>query len=741
MKNPHCPAVRTMVLFCIVLFLNSCSKDTDLLTKGVLTNANKNGVAIENYVINDNFDVPANSSVILDVLANDEFPNLENVIITETSSPKNGTVVINEDYTITYTSHNAIESTGIETAPAPEVAQNPSGTASQEIEQPAQNETPQVVEPSVEPDPVIEPAPVVEPAPTPAPVIETPEPEVTPEPEPAPVVQEQPQVPSTTESSTSSGASDNFTYTTEVQNEDGTTTTETGNVTINGNGEVSANVDGNSRFVTTSGSAGNDGKSESSAWSLAHAVKNAQPGQTVFVKKGVYRENDVLSFTTNGSSSNRIIFMGYNNSPGDIVSESYSSFDYGNSLSGSPFPIIEGNLDRVFFLQSQYVELHNLAVSGASTSPGSSGHYAFEITGNNNVLNNCVFADMGTRGNNVYNGFGIVIRGGDNNQIVNCYGEDVGAEAYSIWDGGTDNLIAYCDFRNDDYNLQTDYQYTTKQNTNGSTTERNVIKNNRAYRYHTGFHIGHGLDNKGGSYNVWENNYLYRLPIEAVLATTHHSTFRNNVLEGDESCEIKISSGAHHNTFDGNFIEVDYTGLVFINQADSSIPDSSVNQVDNGHDNVIINNIFVGGQRPISVGTGARSGASCNNNTIANNIFYGQTHPIMISMDVNGMNLTNNIFSNNPTTVGTWLQHTGGNLGITVKNCNFYNNGFPTPGGSNFSNISTSNPKFVNANANNFALSSDSPLIDAGQSTSYTTSYNGKSRPSGSAFDIGAYEN
>ncbi len=728
-----------MAFSTLILFFNSCSKDSDLLIDGVLNDTKESEVLIETHVVTDRFEVPSNSTVVLDVLENDLFLNPENVIITETSTPKNGTVIINEDYTITYTSHSALDNESLEST---ETEEESNVQVEESItEEPVQEETAveeeTPVEESITEEPVQEETAIEEEAPVQeeAPIEE----EAIVEQQP-PVSEPEVSEPSESEEDTAPGESDSFTYTTQVQEEDGSTSTETGTVIINDNGEFTVTVDANSRFVATNGSSGNDGRSESRPWSLSYAVQNAQPGQTVFIKKGYYHESSILKFKNNGSSNNPIVFVGYNSSPGDIVSEPYSSFDYGDNLNSSNFPIVEGNYDRVFLLESNYVELHNIAVTGTNSSPGSRGHYAFDITGNHNTLNNCVFTDMGTPGNNVYNGFGVIIRGGDHNQIVNCYGEDVGAEAFSIWDGGTHNRIAYCDFRNDDYNLQTDYQFTTKQNSFNNLTADNTIENNRAYRYHTGYHRGHGLNNKGGSNNLWRNNFIYRLPMQVVFATSFDNTFKNNKVEGDESGHIKISSGAHHNTFDGNYVEVDYTGLVFISQYDDAVPDSSVGRVNNGHDNTIINNIFVGGARPLTVGTGSRSGSNCENNTIANNIFYGQRLPLHIEMNVSNMKLINNIFANNTNTVGTWLQHSGGSLDMTVANCNFYNNVHPTPSGSGFSNISTSNPRFANPNDGDFSLNSDSDLIDAGQSTSFSTSFNGKSRPSGNGFDIGAYE-
>lgn len=80
--------------------LLSCSKDSDLLAEYVLKE-DVNDVSI--YVMDDNFSITNGQSTILDVLNNDQFSNLENVTIVNTTTPENGTVIINSNNTLTYT--------------------------------------------------------------------------------------------------------------------------------------------------------------------------------------------------------------------------------------------------------------------------------------------------------------------------------------------------------------------------------------------------------------------------------------------------------------------------------------------------------------------------------------------------------------------------------------------------------------------------------------------------------------
>lgn len=92
-----------VVLLCLILiFQFSCSKDSDLLTDYVLADSLDSKV-IANLVVDDTYQVSLSGSMVLDVLANDTFENEAEVVITETSTPTNGTVAINNDETLTYT--------------------------------------------------------------------------------------------------------------------------------------------------------------------------------------------------------------------------------------------------------------------------------------------------------------------------------------------------------------------------------------------------------------------------------------------------------------------------------------------------------------------------------------------------------------------------------------------------------------------------------------------------------------
>ncbi|SHK59449.1 hypothetical protein SAMN04488007_3329 [Maribacter aquivivus] len=83
------------------LFLFSCSKDADLLSEYVITT---DDTQFENaLLINDSFYMAeGQTTILMDVLNNDNVSSNSNITIIETSSPINGFVTINDDNTLTY---------------------------------------------------------------------------------------------------------------------------------------------------------------------------------------------------------------------------------------------------------------------------------------------------------------------------------------------------------------------------------------------------------------------------------------------------------------------------------------------------------------------------------------------------------------------------------------------------------------------------------------------------------------
>ena len=136
--TPQSPLAMLCLFFSIVTLI-SCSKDSDLLADyvaldpdigtiakfvandtfqiSIISNSeddtfeitvNSGSGGAENSgsggtTVNDTYQTSSSAGIVLDVLANDTFNNIEEVTISETSQPNNGDVVINADNTLTYT--------------------------------------------------------------------------------------------------------------------------------------------------------------------------------------------------------------------------------------------------------------------------------------------------------------------------------------------------------------------------------------------------------------------------------------------------------------------------------------------------------------------------------------------------------------------------------------------------------------------------------------------------------------
>ncbi len=223
MKIASPKVIRLIVPVITFFLLFACSKDTDLLADYVVSDV-QNAEFFTGLVQDDVFFSSKGSSIILDVLANDGFPDPDKVKIVKVSQPSNGSVIINEDKTLTYTPGGELI----------EALEKENGTEQEQSDDmvtsvPTESEMPVVTEPKTEEQP--EPETQTEPGEKEdskntaeldnGPVQEQVSEEKKPKPE---ILQESNQ--------TEQQSEDNFDYKIEVTNEDDTTTQQTGNVKI-----------------------------------------------------------------------------------------------------------------------------------------------------------------------------------------------------------------------------------------------------------------------------------------------------------------------------------------------------------------------------------------------------------------------------------------------------------------------------------------------------------------------------
>ncbi|MRX63767.1 Ig-like domain-containing protein [Maribacter luteus] len=623
--------LKVFLLSIFIVSQISCSKDSDLLTDYVVSET-QNTLDLSALILDDTFIVNSRESITLDVLANDGFENTQNVVITQTSEPLNGSVAINTDNTLTYTPETVAETTS---------------NTTEEIE-------------------------------------------------------------------------DTFTYTTEVVNEDETVSTGTGNVTVTSENKTPISGD-NVYYVTTTGKANNDGKSEATAWSIQHAFASAKAGDVVYIKAGDYVVDNNLT-PNSGTNNNPIKIIGYNTEVGDIISLDEPTITYddyldnGNDLDSSDMPLIrrssiqienDSNRKGMNLGGISYVEIENLqfkwqerAVEGFQHGPGIKvKNIIVAWVGNFNPI------DTWTSGNLTYDpplpsvasggestnqvGRGIDLSGSIGAEIENCLVINAGHTGIVV---GTitslpqtlnatikgcrvysDSQINPCDYYIEAYN---------SQNT--------LVEDCEVYRIKGLVHQGHGIDFKRGSNNTARNCYVQNTWLEVNIAS-HGNTFENITIKGMQdyspnrrSGGVKIYHGSHGNTFkDIEFIDAD--GVLFADVWDVvATPNGSA-----GHDNTFMNcvfrntqvNLYRNSDSPITfeANRGLEAGGF-NDSPVYNNKFINCTFENAAAMfTVNRPNYDNEFidcnFINIPLVYST--RSWGDKLNAIFTNCNFENSQVP----------------------------------------------------------------
>lgn len=251
-------------------------------------------------------------------------------------------------------------------------------------------------------------------------------------------------------------------------------------------------------YVSPSGSGSNNGLSIQTPWSMAKACTTAIAGDRVWCVAGSY--TGAITFTQSGTCEHHIIFQGYTDYPGDqptILTDRANP--YADMPSSSTMPLFTGtnrNTGTCFNLTAvSNVELNNFM--GTAYSIGVSSGSTDTITSSSNKFFNVCFQ---TLGNTVaaYDGKGFLIgnRGttwSDRNTLKSCLVIDCCAEAFDI--AGDDNIIDNCiahDKETVSGNSFMDYYFVTPG-------KRNLFINCKAYRLSTLSGTAHGFTNKGNS--------------------------------------------------------------------------------------------------------------------------------------------------------------------------------------------------------------------------------------------------
>lgn len=169
--------------------------------------------------------------------------------------------------------------------------------------------------------------------------------------------------------------------------------------------------------------------------------------------------------------------------------------------------------------------------------------------------------------------------------------------------------------------------------------------------------------------------------------------------------------------------------------------------LDHGNNVMIRNNIFYNLVHGWAIQRYSTSGVTSDQVYIVNNTF-AFPNPNRTGHIVIGDPLTNSVIANNifyqPLDAGVWFDVGGTTTNVTVAN-NITSSGpvnYGSPAGTTFSNnLNTTDPLLASTSIFNFHLRTGSPAIRAGLNLSYVSNdFDSVSRPSGAAYDIGAFQ-
>lgn len=432
-------------------------------------------------------------------------------------------------------------------------------------------------------------------------------------------------------------------------------------------------------FVTPTGSPDNDGSNDTTeAWELQHALSTAAAGDVVWVKAGIYEGYYVQ--TNNGTEGNLITFIGYTNSPYDIL------FPYknGEPRDGSVYPLISEdreveNVGTGFGLRinGNYVRVKNFHAQYYSQS--------IRLQGANSIFGNLAAFDSGNfTSSSIYNGVGIQITAGcENSLFEDLYSENSAAEGISVY--GSNNIFERPTVWADDTLINPpDYYFTLLGNASHNKINGAYIRRNANL-----FHGGHGLSVKSkegnAQYNVFTNFEIYNTFLEIQFSNAAYNQFINgkviNEWDNGNYGGVNIRNGAHHNLLQK--VEIVNGDIKFNTNTEEAVNGAD----DNVFDRVIVRDSPYGIRFFFYDQT--VPGGSSDNNT-----FYNCTFSNIGTLFEDSRANTNTRFVNcvfDDVENYSFTHGSASSFGVNAEyfNSNFYGLGFAVPEGTDISTFNT----------------------------------------------------
>ncbi|MCG6137756.1 MAG: right-handed parallel beta-helix repeat-containing protein [Nostoc sp. LLA-1] len=404
---------------------------------------------------------------------------------------------------------------------------------------------------------------------------------------------------------------------------------------------------GTTYYVSGSGNDNNNGRSASSAFrTIQKAANLTQPGDTVLIMNGEYKNSNpgqVVHITRSGNANAWITYKAHPGHSPKIKHNAWHGIE----------------IDR----GASYIEINGLEVEGNNANISLDYARSQRYNGGNPLTNgNCITVDGRKNGRSRH----IRIL---NNKVHNCGGGGINIiqSDYITVDGNEAyNNAWYSVYANSGISMWQNW------NSDGNQGYKMIVTNNKTYNNRQNIQwIATGTITDGNgiiiddSRNTQNGSNLGRYRGRTLVA--NNVTYRNG------------GSGIH--TYESDHVDIINNTAVLNNQS----PELSGGQIfaADSSDVKILNNIFY-----------AFPGKRMNGNSRSSNITYDH-----------------NIYAND------------GNIVVQGDN------------------DIIADPQFVNLSNNDFRLKANSPAIDKGTNFSaVTTDIAGNRRPSGTKYDIGAYE-
>jgi hypothetical protein len=701
---------KSSMAFFISLIFISCSKDADLLSEYVINDTDQiSEIAI--LLRNDFVTTQLDKSIIIDVLANDELPDWENVKITSVSTPTNGEVILNDNKTVTYIPEGALNTS------------NATPADSEETTDPEAESTPEPEEESVEDT-------------------FTYTTEVTNDDNTVTVEEAIVTVTVTNTSIATSGENVYYVTVNGNSNNDG----KTENSAWNWSHAINQINAGDILYVKA-------GEYNNFNTSISKNGTSDSPIRIVGYKN---TPGDIDATTQSLLSTDTKGRRGTTRYANDM------EFDFKSEPSSNEMPYFYKtyvkNDPPAFEISGDYVEIHNVIVHGYDI--------AFRLTSSsdNAKIINTIAKEQGNMSigstesshPDRYNGTGYSMNGASNFQILyntNLNSEQNAFQLMGCSSGEMKNNISYS------YNTKNGTDYNFLLSSNGSTpTTGMVIEYNTVYRNPNVAHSGHAFVAKNGAQNnIIKNFEVFNSSIEVNFANVYNNTFENGNIQAsfythnDPYGSIFQTNGAHNNTFKNIIVDGAWGGIISHDYDDGASSDSNLDATDGGINNFFINIIVKNSQYAVIYSeTGVNSSGSVRDNYYLNCTFYDVEYGIRAYMP-NSNNKFYNCSFNVSNQLYTNHQNITLNSNTLFENCHF-NGGVNAQSVSNFQNSNniSGDPMFVNPNGlidgdfdvSGLQLQNNSPLLNSGLNILGISSYlqnNFLNENRSSSFNIGAF--